>query len=92
MLLAKPSIYGWNEQDENRVVASLLTGDPLPVIGNHGCAKTHVANKVAEVLGKKFLVYDASKAMFADVLGYPNVEELKEGVVVLVPTVLRGNA
>jgi hypothetical protein len=32
-----------------------------------------VANKVAQALGRKFLVYDASKAMFEDVLGYPNV-------------------
>ena len=49
-------------------MASLLTGDPLLLIGNHGCAKTHVANKVAQALGRKFLVYDASKAMFEDVL------------------------
>lgn len=46
--------------------------DPL-LIGNHGCAKTHLANSIAEALGKRFLVYDASKTMFEDVLGYPNV-------------------
>ncbi|NUM53467.1 MAG: MoxR family ATPase [Candidatus Hydrogenedentes bacterium] len=81
MILSKLGIFGWKEADENLVLASLLTGDPLLLIGNAGCAKTHVANKVAQALGRKFLVYDASKAMFEDVLGYPNVEKLKHGVV-----------
>ena len=81
MILRQLGIFGWKEADENLVLASLLTGDPLLLIGNHGCAKTHVANKVAQALGRRFLVYDASKAMFEDVLGYPNVEKLKHGVV-----------
>ena len=86
MILKQLGIFGWKEADENLVLASLLTGDPLLLIGNHGCAKTHVANKVAQALGRKFLVYDASKAMFEDVLGYPNVEKLKQGVVEYVPS------
>ncbi len=56
------------------------------LIGNHGCVKTHVANKVLQALGRRFLVYDASKAMFEDVLGYPNVEKLKHGVIEYVPS------
>ena len=86
MILKQLGIFGWKEADENLVLASLLTGDPLLLIGNHGCAKTHVANKVAQALGRKFLVYDASKAMFEDVLGYPNVEKLKHGAVEYVPS------
>jgi len=86
MILNLLGIFGWKEADENLVLASLLTGDPLLLIGNHGCAKTHVANKVAQALGRRFLVYDASKAMFEDVLGYPNVEKLKHGVVEYVPS------
>lgn len=86
MILRELGIYGWREEDENLVLASLLTGDPLLLIGNHGCAKTLIGNKMAEALGKKFLVYDASKAMFEDVLGYPNVEKLKDGVVEYVPS------
>jgi hypothetical protein len=86
MILQQLGIFGWKEADENLVLASLLTGDPLLLIGNHGCAKTHVANKVAQALGRKFLVYDASKAMFEDVLGYPNVERLKHGVVEYIPS------
>ena len=86
MMLERLGTYGWKEEDENLVMASLLTGDPLLIVGNHGCAKTHLANKVAEALGKAFLVYDASKAMFEDVLGYPNVAKLKHGVVEYVPS------
>jgi len=86
MIPQQLGIYGWKEQDEDLVMASLLIGDPLLLVGNHGCAKTHVANRVAEALGKRFLVYDASKAMFEDVLGYPNVEKLKQGVIEYVPS------
>jgi len=86
MILEQLGIFGWKEQDEILAMASLLTGDPLLLIGNHGCAKTLIANKIAEALGKKSLVYDASKAMFEDVLGYPNVEKLRHGVVEYVPS------
>jgi hypothetical protein len=81
MILTQLGIFGWSERDENLVLASLLTGDPLLLIGNHGCAKTHLAAKLAQALGRAFLAYDASKAMFEDILGYPNVEKLKHGVV-----------
>jgi len=86
MILEKLGIYGWKEADENLLLASLLTGDPLLLIGNHGCAKTLIANKLAGALGRAFVVYDASKAMFEDVLGYPDIEKLKKGVVEYVPS------
>lgn len=86
MYLEQLGVFGWSERDENLLLASLLTGDPLLLIGNHGCAKTHLGNKIAQALGKKYLVYDASKAMFEDVLGYPNTARLQEGVVEYVPS------
>ena len=86
MYLEQLGIYGWNERDEHLLLASLLTGDPLLLIGNHGCAKTHLGNKIAQALGRKYLVYDASKAMFEDVLGYPNTARLQEGVMEYVPS------
>ena len=85
-ILEELGIYGWQAADENLVLASLLTGDPLLMIGAHGSAKTHVAYKIAEALDKKFLSYDASKALFEDVLGFPNVESLKAGKVEYVPS------
>lgn len=36
MILNQLGIFGWSERDENLVLASLLTGDPLLLIGNHG--------------------------------------------------------
>jgi len=86
MILNQFGIFGWKEADENLVLASLLTGDPLLLVGNHGCAKTHVANKVAQALGRRFLVYDASKAMFEDILGFPNIRKLQQGEVEYVPS------
>jgi MoxR-like ATPase len=86
MILNQLGIFGWKKADENLVLASLLTGDPLLLIGNHGCAKTHVANKVAQALGRRFLVYDASKAMFEDILGFPNLQKLQQGKVEYVPS------
>ena len=86
MIFEELGIYGWKEEDENLLLANLLTGDPLLLIGTHGTAKTHTARKVSEVIGKKFIAYDASKALFEDVLGYPNIEELKKGRVSYIPS------
>jgi len=86
MLLSKLGVFGWNEADENLILSSLLTGDPLLLIGNAGSAKTHIANKIGQALNRSFLVYDASKSMFEDVLGYPDIEKLKSGIVAYVPS------
>jgi MoxR-like ATPase len=48
MILNELGIFGWSERDENLVLASLLTGDPLLLIGNHGGAKTHLAAELAQ--------------------------------------------
>ena len=85
MILERLGIYGWPEGDENLLLASLLTGDPLLLIGRHGSAKTVLAVRIARALGKRFVAYDASKALFEDVLGYPNLEQLKRGVVEYIP-------
>ena len=86
MYLQQLGIFGWNREDENLLLASLLTGDPMLLIGNHGCAKTHLGTKLAQALGKRHLVYDASKAMFEDVLGFPNTAKLSTGEVEYVPS------
>ena len=86
MILEQLGIYGWNEKNENLVLASLLTGDPVLLIGNHGTAKTHSALKIAQALKRKFIVYDASKALFEDVLGYPDIKKLQQGKVSYIPS------
>lgn len=86
MFLRNLGIFGWKEADENLILASLLTGDSLLLIGPHGSSKTHVFNKMGQALSVKHLVYDASKSLFEDVLGFPNVEKLKHGLVEYVPS------
>ena len=86
MILERLGIYGWNEQNENLLLAGILTGDPVLLIGTHGTAKTHLATKFAEALGKRFIAYDASKALFEDVLGYPDIKKLREGEVSYIPS------
>lgn len=86
MILERIGIYGWNEHDENLLLTGLLTGDPVLLIGTHGTAKTHLATKLSEALGKKFITYDASKALFEDVLGYPDIKKLQEGIVSYIPS------
>ena len=86
MILEQIGIYGWNEHNENLLLAGILTGDPVLLIGTHGTAKTHLATKFAEALGKRFIAYDASKALFEDVLGYPDIKKLQEGEISYIPS------
>ena len=36
MILRQLGVFGWKAADENLVLASLLTGDTLLLVGNHG--------------------------------------------------------
>lgn len=78
-MLEKLGIYGWPSRDENLLFASILTGDPVLLIGDAGCAKTAVINNISKALGLNFVAYDASKSLFEDVLGFPNPASLKNG-------------
>lgn len=84
--LEELGVYGWPIEDEDLLLASLVTGDPLLMVGRHGGSKTHVATKVAQALDVNFIAYDASKSLFEDVLGFPNVERLREGRVEYLPS------
>jgi len=68
------------------VLASLVTGDPLLLVGAHGTAKTALAEALAGALGLRFRAYDASKALFEDIIGFPNPKDLGEGKLRYVPT------
>lgn len=97
-ILDEIGIYGYSLNDENRVLAGLVTGDPQLFIGRHGSAKTMLAEEIARALfhdhTKKvegpdgvitdepympFVAYDASKAAFEDVIGFPNPKDLQQG-------------
>jgi len=84
-ILEKMGMYGLQSQ-EDFLLAGMLTGDPVLLIGTHGSGKTYFCELVAKVLGVDYQCYDASKAMFEDTLGFPNPKSLVQGSVDYIPT------
>ncbi|MFB6344210.1 MAG: AAA family ATPase [bacterium] len=78
-------IFGFKEL-ERPILCSLITGDPVLLIGAHGTAKTALTGVLSSTLGLNFHAYDASKAMFEDMVGFPNPEALGRGELDYVPT------
>ena len=87
MFFEKIGIYGM-QKIEKAVLAGLITGDPVLFIGSHGTAKTTLCRRLAEALGLKFFAYDASKALFEDMIGFPNPDSISRGEIEYVPTKL----
>jgi hypothetical protein len=56
------------------------------LVGAHGSAKTLLANRLAWAMGLKFHAYDASKALFEDVIGFPNPRSISKGKIDYIPT------
>ncbi len=71
---------------EDAILAGLALGEPVLLIGSPGCAKTRVAERLAAGLRMCFWAYDAGKALFEDVVGFPDPSSLAEGEVRYVPT------
>ncbi len=86
-ILEKLGIYGMSEI-EDLILAGLVTGDPVLLVGTHGAAKTLLCSRLARAMGLKFWAYDASKALFEDVIGFPNPYEIKDGRIGYVSTPL----
>ncbi len=76
------------EKVETALLAGLVSGDPILLVGSHGSGKTLLCQRLAESLGMKFWAYDASKAMFEDILGFPNPAGISEGRIEYIPTPL----
>ncbi|GEM_PF-1651098 len=76
--LKKLQIYGY-DHIEPFILHSLITGMPVLFIGPHGTGKTLLAERIAKMLGIKFHAYDASKALFEDIVGFPDIESMKKG-------------
>ncbi|MBI5489816.1 MAG: MoxR family ATPase [Deltaproteobacteria bacterium] len=76
------------EQIEVSILAGLVTGDPVLLVGAHGAAKTALVRSLATQLELRFWAYDSSKALFEDVIGFPNPKSLAEGAVDYVATPL----
>lgn len=63
-------IVGWVDI-ENQILAALVTGDPVLLVGTHGEGKTYGVKSIFGAFNKKIKVYDASKSAFEDILGFP---------------------
>lgn len=69
-VLAGIGLFGY-EKVEPAILASLLTGDPLLLIGPHGTGKSMLLERLAKALGLKFRHYNASLICFDDLIGFP---------------------
>ena len=69
-ILEEIGIVGCNEI-EPLIVASLVTEEPLLLIGPHGTGKSLLINRISEALGLKSRHYNASILNFDDLIGYP---------------------
>lgn len=69
-VLAGIGLYGY-ERVEPAILASLLTGDPLLLIGPHGTGKSMLLERLAKALGLNFRHYNASLICFDDLIGFP---------------------
>jgi len=75
--LKKLGVFGC-DGIEDLILAGLITGDPVLFVGTHGTAKTMLCERIAKSMGLKFIAYDASKALFEDVLGFPDPYSIKD--------------
>ena len=84
-ILAGLGIYGY-EGIEWPILAGLVTGDPILLVGNHGTAKTYLCRQLAGALELRFRAYDAAKNLFEDVLGFPDPAAMQDGRIGYIPT------
>lgn len=84
-LLESLGFYGLDAVEEGLLIA-LVTGEPILLVGRHGTAKTAICCRLGEVLGLDSHAYDAAKALFEDVVGFPSPASLARGEVSYVPT------
>lgn len=73
---------------EDHILAGLALGEPVLLIGAPGGAKTAMTERIAADMQMRFWAYDASKAMFEDIVGFPDPASLSRGEVRYVPTPL----
>jgi len=94
ILLDKLKIFGVPPTVENGILAGLVLGDPVLLIGGPGSAKTDSVHMLGCALAEKnrkdlnydskvrkfnHRVYDMSSCQFEDIVGIPSPEAMKEG-------------
>lgn len=68
--LRQLGVFGY-DQVEDVILAALVTGDPLLLIGKAGTGKTFLLNSLSEALGLEHRHYNASLIAFDDLVGFP---------------------
>ena len=56
---------------ERVVLAALVSGDPLLLIGAHGTAKSYLLSRICQALAIKWRHYNTSLLNYDDLVGYP---------------------
>jgi len=69
-VLAGLGIVGM-ESIEPVILAALIGGEPLLLIGPHGTGKSYLLNRVSAALGLEWRHYNASLLNYDDLVGYP---------------------
>src|SRR3954447_2812730 len=77
--LARLGAYGFDAQ-ETPILAALVTGDPLLLIGRSGTGKTFLLNSISEALGLEHRHYNASLISFDDLVGFLYPDEARSSV------------
>ncbi len=72
-------VYGFG-QVEPIILASLVTEDPILLIGPSGTGKTYLLNTLSEVMGLEHRHYNASLISFDDLVGFPYPDTENGGV------------
>ena len=72
-------VYGYAAV-EPVILAALVTGDPLLLIGRAGTGKTFLLNSLSEALGLEHRHYNASLIAFDDLVGFPYPEADGSGI------------
>lgn len=91
MILSKLRIHGLTSSQEEAILAGLLSGEPILLIGPPGTAKTEIINAVGSALREEskklnpdgnnlfdYQVYDASKVNFEELFGIPDIKALQQ--------------
>lgn len=79
-VLTRPlGLEGWAKL-EPVVLAALISGDPLLLIGKHGTAKSFLLERLAEALGLSFRFYNASLINYDDLVGIPVPDEAQSSL------------
>ena len=77
--LRQLGVYGYDPV-EPVIIAALVSGDPLLLVGKAGTGKTFLLNSLSEALRLEHRHYNASLIAFDDLVGFPWPEEHGSGI------------